>query len=458
MLKPEHSAPEAMPSGPSPSDGAAPAAAPSPASGSGRLPGWSIRNMFVVVAIVAGAWIALAPLDEGVPAGAQVVVDTRPKPIQHQQGGVVLDILVGEGDRVRAGQTLLRMDTAATAAVHESVRQRYYALRAAQGRLQAERNGLGRISWHADLQPATPNPLAQVHMDNQSALLASRRQALDAELRGLTDSQQAQQATLASATAMLSSRQQQLGLLREELDNTRPLVQEGYAPRNRLLELQRQLAEADAMIAELKGQRERSQSALAEIGQRRLQRQSEFQRDVHLQLSEVLRDVDAEAQRLRAAEQDMQRTEIRSPVDGHVIGLAVQSPGSVVQPAQKLMDIVPQDEGLLIEARVPPHLADRIRNGQAVDVRFAAFAHTPQLVVQGEVVSVSADAIQDPQAQTSFFLARVSLTAQALEVLGERRLIPGLPAEVVFTTGERSLLSYWLHPLSKRLAESMKEE
>jgi protease secretion system membrane fusion protein len=414
--------------------------------------------MFVVVAIVAGAWIALAPLDEGVPAGAQVVVDTRPKPIQHQQGGVVLDILVGEGDRVRAGQTLLRMDTAATAAVHESVRQRYYALRAAQGRLQAERNGLARISWHTDLQPATPNPLAQVHMDNQSALLASRRQALDAELRGLAESQQAQQATLASATAMLASRQQQLGLLREELDNTRPLVQEGYAPRNRLLELQRQLAEADAMIAELKGQRERSQSALAELTQRRLQRQSEFQRDVYLQLSEVLRDVDAEAQRLRAADQDMQRTEIRSPVDGHVIGLAVQSPGSVVQPAQKLMDIVPQDEGLLIEARVPPHLADRIRNGQAVDVRFAAFAHTPQLVVQGEVVSVSADAMQDPQAQTTFFLARVSLTAQALDVLGERRLIPGLPAEVVFKTGERSLLAYWLHPLSKRLAESMKEE
>jgi protease secretion system membrane fusion protein len=191
--------------------------------------------MFVVVAIVAGAWIALAPLDEGVPAGAQVVVDTRPKPIQHQQGGVVLDILVGEGDRVRAGQTLLRMDTAATAAVHESVRQRYYALRAAQGRLQAERNGLARISWHPDLQPAPPNPLAQVHMDNQRALLASRRQALDAELRGLAESQQAQQATLARATAMLASRQQQLGLLREELDNTRPLVQEGYAPRNRLL-------------------------------------------------------------------------------------------------------------------------------------------------------------------------------------------------------------------------------
>lgn len=453
MLKSEESVLEPIPSGLGTG-----AAAAGPARAAGRGWRWSIRGLLVAVALLATAWIALAPLDEGVPAAAQVVVDTRPKPIQHPQGGVVLDILVGEGASVRAGQTLLRMDTAATAAVRESVRQRYYALRAAQGRLQAERNGLSRISWHPDLQPASPNPLAQMHMDNQTALLASRRQALDAELRGFIDSQQAQQATLVSATAMLTSRQQQLSLLREELDNTRPLVQEGYAPRNRLLELQRQLAEADAMIAELKGQRERSQSALAEIGQRRLQRQSEFQRDVHLQLSEVLRDVDAEAQRLRAAEQDMQRTDIRSPVDGHVMGLAVQSPGGVVQPGQKLMDIVPQNEGLLIEARVPPHLADRIRNGQVVDVRFAAFAHTPQLVVQGDVVSVSADAIQDPQAQTTFFLARVSLTAQALQVLGERRLIPGLPAEVVFKTGERSLLAYWLHPLSKRLAASMKEE
>ncbi|TXI28358.1 MAG: HlyD family efflux transporter periplasmic adaptor subunit, partial [Ottowia sp.] len=145
-------------------------------------------------------------------------------------------------------------------------------------------------------------------------------------------------------------------------------------------------------------------------------------------------------------------------VDGHVLGLAVQSAGSVVQPAQKLMDIVPVGEGLLIEARVQPHLADRIQAGQPVDVRFTAFAHSPQLLLEGEVVSLSADALFDPANHNSYFLARVALAPTASAQLGDRTLVPGLPAEVVFKTGERSLLTYWLHPLTKRLAWSMKEE
>lgn len=432
----------------------APAAGPGPAATAFaarlRWTRWIVLAMLLVVVL----WVALAPLDEGVPAPAQVVVDTRAKPVQHPTGGVVLEVLAREGLAVRAGEPLLRLDTAATAAVRETVRQRYYALRAAQDRLLAERDGLTRIRWHADLQAAA----TLEHRQSQEALMRSRRQALDAELSALDQSRLAQQASLASLGEMLASRRQQLQWITEELNNTAPLVQEGYVPRNRLLEMQRQRAEADALIAELLGQRERAQRAQAEITQRRLQRTSEFRRDVQAQLSEVLRDVEAEAQRLVAASQDMQRTEVVAPVDGHVIGLAVQSAGAVIQPAQRLMDIVPDRELLMLEARVPPHLADRIRTGQPVDVRFAAFAHTPQLLVQGEVLSLSADALSDPQTLQSYFLARVAMTAEGLRGLGERQLVPGLPAEVVFNTGERSLLTYWLHPLTKRLAAAMTEE
>lgn len=429
--------------------GTAPSGAPQPP----RRVMWAVG---IALALLVG-WVALAPLDEGVPAAGQVVVDTRPKPVQHLTGGIVLQVLVKEGEAVKSGQPLVRLDTAATAAVHEAVRQRYYALRAAQGRLEAERDGRVQIRWHADLT-AQGAVAAQAHMQTQATLMRSRRLALDAELSALAESARAQQALLVSSDAMLQGRQSQLGLIEEELGNTRPLVLAGYAPRNRLLELQRQQAEAQTLMAELRGQRERAQRALAEIGQRRLQRQSEFQRDVQQQLSEVLRDVDADAQRLSAAEQEAQRTEIVAPVAGHVLGLAVQSAGSVVQPAQKLMDIVPDGEGLLIEARVQPHLADRIRVAQPVDVRFTAFSHTPQLLLKGEVVSLSADALFDPATQASYFLARVSLAPDAATVLGSRNLVPGLPAEVVFKTGERSLLTYWLHPLVKRLATSMKEE
>lgn len=428
---------------------------PSPATDHPRLDRlrWT-RWMVAGLLLSALAWVALAPLDEGVPAPAQVVVDTRAKPVQHPTGGVVLEVLAREGMAVQAGQPLLRLDTAATAAAHEAVRQRYFALRAAQDRLHAERDGLPGIQWHADLQGEVAAP----HRQAQEALRVSRRQALQAELAALEQSSLAQRATLVSTTEMLQSRRQQRQWIAEELDSTAPLVQDGYVPRNRLLELQRQRAEADALMAELLGQRERALRAQAEIAQRREQRISEFRRDVQAQLGEVLREVEAEARRLVAVRRDMQRTEVVAPVDGHVVGLAVQSPGAVLQAGQRLMEIVPDAELLLVEARIAPHLADRIRVGQPVDIRFAAFSHTPQLLVNGEVLSVSADVLQDPQSQQSYFLARVAMTAEAMKALDQHRLVPGLPAEVVFRTGERSLLTYWLHPLTKRLAASMKEE
>ncbi len=449
LVSPEHSAAPAAAADPAP---------PAPVVGKSdtallRRVRWTPWIIAALLALVL-AWVALAPLDEGVPAPGQVVIDTRAKPVQHPTGGVVLEVMAREGMAVQAGTPLLRLDTAGTSAAREVVRQRYYALRSAQNRLVAERDGLTRIVWHADLDVAA----AVVHRQSQEALMQSRRAALQAELAGLSESQQAQQAALRTVGEMLLSRREQLRWIREEMDSTAPLVEQGYVPRNRLLELQRQRAEADALIAELNGQQQKAMLANSELGQRRLQRTSEFRRDIQAQLSEVLRDVDAEAQRLVAADQDLQRTEVVAPVDGYVIALAVQSPGSVVQAAQRLMDIVPTQEALLIESRVPPHLADRVRRGQVVDIRFAAFAHTPQLLVEGTVQSISADVIHDTQNQQSYFLARMSITAEGMQALADRKLVPGLPAEVVFRTGERSLLTYWLHPLTKRLAASMKEE
>ena len=135
-----------------------------------------------------------------------------------------------------------------------------------------------------------------------------------------------------------------------------------------------------------------------------------------------------------------------------------QTVGGVIAPGQKLMDVVPVNEPLLLETRVPPHLIDRVRAGIPVDVRFSSFAHSPQLVVQGKLVSVSGDLLVDPQTNASYYLARVAVTQEGLQKLGKRSLQPGMPVEVVFKTGERSLLVYLLHPLTKRIAASMTEE
>lgn len=188
------------------------------------------------------------------------------------------------------------------------------------------------------------------------------------------------------------------------------------------------------------------------------QRQQEQRREVESRLAEVERDVPAEQEKLKAQADELARLDIRSPADGQVVGLTAQTVGGVVQPGQKLMDIVPADAALLLEARVAPHLIDRVHAGMPVDVRFSSFAHSPQLSVEGQVLSVSADLLTDEKTGASHYLARVQVTPRGMQRLGQRQLQPGMPVEVVFKTGERSLLAYLLHPLTKRIAASMTEE
>ena len=405
-------------------------------------------------------WAGLAPLDEGVPSQGTVMIDTKRKTVQHLSGGIIRQVMVQEGQHVQEGQTLLELDAATMRANFESVRQRYLSLRAMQGRLQAEQADKDSISFHPDLQEAKVDPLIQVQMQTQSQLLQTRRFALRAALQAIEESIQSQQAMLQTYDAMLTQRRSQLALVQEELGNTRSLVAEGYAPRNRQLELERQLADIQTAIVELLGNTQRAQRAVAELRQQSQVRRQEYRKEVETQLTEVLREVQSDAEKLNAVRADLARTEIRSPATGQVIGLAVQTVGGVIQPGQKLMDIVPEDEPLLLEARIDPHFIDRVHPGLKTDVRFNAFAHTPQLVVQGEVQSLSNDLLSEQVGGTvvSYYLARVKVTPEGMKTLGTRRMQPGMQAEVVIKTGERSMLTYLLNPLTKRLAASMKEE
>jgi protease secretion system membrane fusion protein len=403
-------------------------------------------------------WAAFAPLDEGVPSQGQVVIDTKRKTVQHLSGGIVKEVLVGEGSQVREGQLLLKLDDALARANFEAVRQRYLGFRAMQGRLQAEQASKDTIDFHPDLQAAAVDPLIRMQMLNQEQLLQSRRAALRADLQAIEESIQGQQGLSQAYAGMLGNRRNQLGLLNEELGHTRSLVGEGYAPRNRQLELERQVADSSASIAELMGNTVRAQRTITELRQRAISRQQEYRKEVETQQAEVSREVLGDAEKFRALQDDLRRTEIRSPASGQVVALVVQTVGGVISPGQKLMDVVPANESLMLETRVQPHLIDRVHSGMPVDVRFSSFAHSPQLVVPGQLVSVSGDLLTDPQNNTSYYLARVSVTREGLKKLGKRLMQPGMPVEVIFKTGERSLLTYLVHPLTKRIAASMMEE
>ena len=403
-------------------------------------------------------WAGFAPLDEGVPSQGMVSIDTKRKAVQHPAGGIVKQVLVGEGDRVKEGQLLLKLDDGLARANYEAIRQHYLGFRAAHARLVAEQSGAPKITFHPDLEAAAKDPLIRNQINTQEQLFQSRKSALRADLQGVQESIQGQLGLITAYEGMLGNRRNSAKLLTEELVNTRDLVKEGYIPRNRQLELERMVSETNGAIAELMGNVVRSQRAVLELKQKAIARQSEYRKEVETQLGEVTREVQSDEAKFRSLSDDLARIEIKSPATGQVVGLAVQTVGGVVQSGQKLMDIVPDNELLLIETRVSPNLIDRIHAGLPVDIRFNAFSNSPTLVVEGKVVSISGDLLTDPQTGATYYLSRVSVTPDGLKKLGKRTLQPGMPVEVVLKTGERSLLAYMLHPLTKRLAAAMKEE
>ena len=404
-------------------------------------------------------WAGLAPLDEGVPTQGMVTLDTKRKTVQHLSGGLVKEVLVQEGQQVKEGQPLLRLDGAVAKANFEAVRQRYLGYRAMQSRLFAEQAGNGVINFHPDVKAAMNDPLIQQQVSTQQQLIQARRAALAADLQGIEESMQGLKEQLGSYQNILVQRRSQLALLTEELTNTRGMVKEGYAPRNRQLELERMVAESNASIADLTGNSLRISRQVAELGQRSLARKQEYRKEIESQLADVTREVQSDAEKFVAVTADLDRMEIKSPANGQVVGLTVQTVGAVLQPGQKLLDVVPDQQTLLLEAHIPPHLIDKVQAGLMADIRFNSFAHSPQLVVDGKVMSVSGDLLSDPQQpQYSYYLARVQVTPEGIKTLGARQMQPGMPAEIVIKTGERSMLTYLLHPLLKRVAASLKEE
>jgi protease secretion system membrane fusion protein len=369
----------------------------------------------------------------------------------------VSEVLVREGDEVKEGQVLMRLDDAATRANYESVRQRYLSLRATEARLIAEQLGRDAIDVHPDVKAAQDDPFIRRQLEAQTHLFETRRLGLKADIQALEENIRGQEGQILSFNSMLESRQTQRRLVTEQLDKIRDLVADGYAPRNQQLDLERQVAELTAAATELQGNTLRARQAVAELRQRIIARRQEYRKETDNQLVDAGRDAQADKGRVVALEGELERTEVKSPATGQVVGLASQTVGGVIAPGQKLMDIVPANNTLLLETRIPPNLIDSVKAGLIADVRFSSFAHAPQLVVEGKVVSVSGDLITESQPPISYFLARVEVTPEGMKALGDRRMHPGMPAEIIIRTGERTMLTYLLNPLTRRLSASMKE-
>jgi len=264
------------------------------------------------------------------------------------------------------------------------------------------------------------------------ANLETARQSVAALKQNLS----AQQSLLKGLHQAERNRLEQIDISERELGSIRNLVAEGFASKVTQMQLERNLASLKTDLTDTRTNIQRTRFAILELGHQ----------------------IQAAEQRLQAAQDENQRLVLTAPADGQVVGLQVYTAGAVVQAGQRLLDIVPQQEPLMLEAKIPPQYIDRIQVGQQVDARFATFANVPQLVAQAQLVSVSTDVLAEPNGGSTYYLARAQLTPQGLQALGGRQLQPGMSAEVVIHTGSRTLLAYMLAPLTRRLAAAMTED
>ncbi|MGB3288751.1 MAG: HlyD family type I secretion periplasmic adaptor subunit [Burkholderiaceae bacterium] len=419
---------------------------------------WGLAVLIVGFGGFAG-WAAFAPLDAGITANAVVQVAGSRKAVQHQEGGTVEEILVREGDYVQAGQTLLRLNATRAQAEQGVVSSQYITAAAIEARLIAERDGLGRVQPIPAVQERFGDDPRFIRATQaQQRLFDTRSQALQGEIGILKENLQGAQQQLASLDKVQSNRKSQIGYLQRELQGVRKLAKEGYLPRNRMYELERNAAQLRAALSNDAVDSGRIRNQIAELKLRILQRGQDYQKEVQSQLSDVHKEASALHDRLSALDYTVRQTDIQAPVSGYIQNLNIHTVGGVISPGAVLMEVVPEDHKYLVQAQVPVQAVDRMQPGLDVEISFPAFNHAQTPNVPGKVLTVSADRLKDEDSKAPYYLAQVEVTPEGIDMLSANTIRPGMPASVLIRTGERTMLSYLLKPFLDRLDKSFKEQ
>ncbi|SFD85124.1 HlyD family type I secretion periplasmic adaptor subunit [Massilia yuzhufengensis] len=405
-------------------------------------------------------WALTAPLDKGVPLSGTVSKESNRQAVQHQTGGTVQEILVKDGDTVKRGQVLVRMNQIMAKSAFEMTEGQYLTARASEARLVAEMNNRRSIAFPAELKQRSSDPRVAEMMRLQEQLLLSRQLSLQSEQSSIDENIAGLKLQMRGLEESRNSKKDQMNFLKEQLAGMRDLAKEGYVARNRLLDLERTYAQLGGAISEDIGNIGRAQRQVMELSLRRTQRASDYQKEVRTQLTELQKEAEALAARLEAQKFDLQGVEVKSPADGVVVSSAVFTNGGVVPPGFKMMDIVPSGDPLVIEGQLPTNLVDKVSPGLPVELMFSAFNTNKTPHIDGEVVQVSADRSIEEHTGMPYYKVRVKVTPKGAKKIAEHKLniIPGMPVELFVKTGERTMMNYLLKPVFDRAQSSMSED
>lgn len=411
-----------------------------------------------VLAATIGGWAATVPIAAAVIASGTVVVDSSVKKVQHPTGGVVGEIHVRDGDRVQAGDLLIRLDETVARANLEVVAKQLDEITGRTARLKAERSGNPEIVFPAELAARRGEPDIAEILTGEQAFFQSRRDAREGQAAQLGERIDQLRIEIGGLEAQQAATETELGLIRKELDGVRDLFKKNLVPIDRLTSLERDSARAEGESGRLTSAIAQARGKIAETRLQITQIDQDLRTEANKDLRETLAKQSELVERRIAAEDQLRRIDIRSPETGIVHQLTVHTVGGVINAGEQIMLIVPERDALVVEARIAPQDIDKVEVGEKAAIRFSAFNVRTTPEINGEVSFVAADLTKESQTQQAFYAVRARFSTSELERAGGLKLVPGMPAEVHIATAERTAWSYLMKPFSDQLAKAFSEQ
>jgi HlyD family secretion protein len=408
--------------------------------------------------VAAGAWGSTAPIASAVIAPGQVVVESNVRKVQHPTGGVVAEIRVDNGDHVKAGDVLVRLDDTVTRANLAVIDSQLNQLLVREVRLSAERDALPDFSLPEELTVRAEQAPIRKILSGEHTIFTSRQTAKQGQTSQLRERISQTQEEVKGLEAQVASKRQQTGFIQTELEGVRSLYKDNLVPLSRVTALEREaarlLGEEGQHIADIA----RAKGRVAETEMQILQLDQDLQKEIAAELRDTESKIAELRERYTAALDQLNRVDIRAPQDGIVHQKTVYTRGGVVSPGEQLMLIVPEAEGLVVDVRIEPQLIDRLKIGQPVTMKFSAFNSATMPDVFGTLARISADVSRDEQSGAMFYTARIAVLGEELGKFQGKALVPGMPVETFIDTGARTAFAYLTKPINDQLARAFRYE
>ena len=405
-----------------------------------------------------GAWATLAPLASAAIAQGKIIVESNRKTIQHLEGGIIEEILVKEGSRVNAGDLLISLAPLQAETRVESLRFEYDNALAAQARLNALINHQDRIEFPAEITDRLSNAEVASIAGQQTDLFTAARQNLDGQYAILNQRIEQQRNQITGYQEQVNSADEQLRLIGEELDAVLQLYEKELAPKTRVLELQRAMARIRGTRGDMLARVAQAREGIGENEMRIISLEKESIESSAKELEAVVSHISELRESLRAAEDVLQRHEVYSPIDGTIVDMQYFTLGGVIAAGQPIMDIVPDEDKLIIEAWIDPIDIDVVHEGLLAEVRLTAFNQRSTPTFMAELLQVSADSIEDERRQLSYYKGLVEIGPEALAEQPNIDLYPGMPVEVMIKLNDRTFVDYLMAPLTQSFARAFRED